>query len=73
MNKSILEYASIVPPHMGKTSTADGKIGRYVKEEGRIVGELRLVRGWNGIGQSVGHISHHCFVADKKLHRVSKT
>lgn len=56
MNKSIMRYASIVPPHRGKTSTADGKIGRYVEEEGKIAGELRLVRGWNAIGHKVGLI-----------------
>ena len=38
---------------MGKSATSPDKAGQYVEREGEIMGEVRLVKGWFGIGQEV--------------------
>lgn len=38
---------------MGKLVTSDEKVGKYVKRPGEVCGEIRLVKGWFGIGQEV--------------------
>jgi len=48
-----LEYAGINKPHIGKTATSDDKVGVFVDRPGEIMEELRVVRGWFGIGQGV--------------------
>ena len=40
---------------MGRTATSDDKVGKYANRPGEISGELRLVKGWFGIGQEVSN------------------
>ncbi len=49
----MLEYAKYVTPHMGKSATSADKAGKYVSQPGEVCGEIRLVKGWFGIGQEV--------------------
>jgi hypothetical protein len=38
---------------MGKSATSTDKAGKYVSRPGEVCGEIRLVKGWFGIGQEV--------------------
>lgn len=38
---------------MGKTATSANKAVKYVDRPGEVCGEVRLVKGWFGIGQEV--------------------
>ena len=49
----MLEYAKYVPPHMGMSATSADKVGKYMFKHGEVSGEIRLVKGWFGIGQEV--------------------
>jgi hypothetical protein len=55
ITNSALHYAKYVQPHIGKSATSDDKAGKYIERPGEICGELRLVKGWFGIGQEVSH------------------
>jgi hypothetical protein len=39
---------------MGMTATSADKAGKYMCKAGEESGEIRLVKGWFGIGQEVG-------------------
>jgi hypothetical protein len=65
ITKSVLEYAKYCPPHMGKLATSDEKVGKYVKRPGEVCGEIRLVKGWFGIGQEVSE----CMIGLNKILR----
>ena len=49
----MLEYAKYVKPHKGKSKTSADKVGKYADRLGEVSGEIRLVKGWFGIGQEV--------------------
>jgi hypothetical protein len=53
VNKKIYKYTLVVKPRRCKTKTTLAKKGRYVDRKGQITGELRMIRGWHGIGQVV--------------------
>ncbi len=53
ITKHVLEYVKHVPPHMGKSATSDDRAGTFVMRAGEVSGEIRLVKGWYGIGQEV--------------------
>lgn len=40
-------------PHIGKSATGGDKAGKYLERPKEVCGELRLVKGWFGIGQEV--------------------
>jgi hypothetical protein len=48
-----LDYTKYVEPHTGKSKTSADKAGKYVSRPGEVFGEIRLVKGWFGIGQEV--------------------
>ena len=55
MVKKIYKYTFLVKPHRCKKSGKTKK-ARYVDRKGEITGELRIVRGWHGIGQGVSEV-----------------
>lgn len=57
LNRCIYDYASVVKPHMGLSSTSADKVGCYIERPGELKGEIRLVRGWYAIGQEVSGIT----------------
>jgi hypothetical protein len=59
ITESILEFAEAVPPHQGKTATSAEKLGTFREVDGEIAGEVRLVKGWIGIGQKVYHCIYY--------------
>lgn len=60
INSDLLKFAELVPPHQGKTATSAEKVGTYRDVEGQIAGEVRVVRGWIGLGQKVScYLGYH--------------
>jgi hypothetical protein len=53
ITESALEYATFCKPHTGKSATSADKAGKYVERHGEVSGEIRIVKGWFGIGQEV--------------------
>lgn len=53
ITKVALQYAKFCRPHIGKSATSADKAGKYVDRPGEVSGEIRLVKGWFGIGQEV--------------------
>ncbi|KIL56279.1 hypothetical protein M378DRAFT_17219 [Amanita muscaria Koide BX008] len=51
LTSSLLAYAEVNPPHIGKSATSQSKVGLYADRPGEVRGEIRLVRTWFALGQ----------------------
>jgi len=56
INEKLAEFIKVVPPHLGRTKTNASRHGTFLKRKGHPSGEIRIVKGWNGIGQAVSHL-----------------
>jgi hypothetical protein len=58
-----MDYATENPPAQFKTQVSRGSEQIYVggDDPERIVGEVRIARGWNAIGRKVGVV--HIYIA----------
>ena len=50
-----MDYGREYPPQRGKTRISRGNEKVYVETnvKGRVVGEMRIARGWNALGRKV--------------------
>lgn len=58
VNEVVTTYANVVAPH-NKSKASQAKSGRFREENGRMVGEARILRGMHAEGFS--HVSSHLY------------